>query len=63
MGTQVDASRVLDLYEKYIKEEIVADCDNEVFFKHSNPLVYVDIVAFGLILIGEFKSVTGSRPH
>ena len=48
-------ARVIDPYEGSVRQEIIAECDSVVFFRHSDPLVYADTVVFRLIPIGEFK--------
>lgn len=50
-------ARILDPYEGRVREEVTASCDGVVFFRHSDPLVYADTVAFKLVPIGEFKAV------
>lgn len=48
-------ARVIDPYEGNVREEIRAEVDGVVFFRHSRPLVFADTVTFRLIPIGEFK--------
>lgn len=52
-------ARIIDPYEGCVREEIRASCDGVVFFRHSDPLVYADTVAFRLVPIGEFKVRSG----
>ena len=53
-------ARVINPYEGSVRQEIIAECDSVVFFRHSDPLVYADTVVFRLIPIGEFKIVSGA---